>query len=1432
MKPYPACKTVNSHLVYFQAPENTITYFIQDSFGQSNYFLINPNNGQLSLLQSVLNTNVDFYRLQVTAQDGGTPMRFATIFVDVNVIRETDTLRFTLPEYAVTISETRPVSDVIIQTLANPGSPTYTILSGEPGITYFEMNPTTGQISVRRDLRTDPAYIQFHRLRIQATGQGAISTQIAQAYVNITVIRNANPPIFTQNSYQDVMPDTTAIGTSLVDIQANDADGDSVYYTVISGLDAMDYFYLNPLTGLITLRTYMYEVGLDQYRFTVQATDQRINERTATAEVLISILRDQSAPVFTNEPYGGSIVENSANGTTIAQTTCFDADLRGSIVFEAVTYTVSTAFFSINPSTGSIFVFDSAAIRIHPSTQYVFRVQCYDSAYPNIRDTSDVVITVSRNLNAPIFEFPRYTQTVPDTYPLGQEVLRVSATDSDGDAITYAITGDAFGNTNRAQEYYYIGADTGIIYLKKPLTEGVHFEDNINLRACDNRVQQQCGNSVAVITITRDQFTPFFINTPYQTTIERTRIVNSTVQQTTARDQDLKGEIRYLADGNYPAPTFFDLDYVTGTITLKQSVVLDGSLNTVYYMKLLAFDTFYPNNYGTATATIFVNRNPNAPIFSIPNYRVTIAETSPLGMMIVDTNATDADLDVLRYTMVNADAEDFAYFYLNPETGVISLRQSLLQTPTNQYQFSVEASDQSNPVRTATAGVIVDIVRDEQPPVFISEPYSTSIIETRTIGSQVYQVTAIDSDLRGSIVYNVVGDFRSPYYFDIDSVDGTISVKSDLRLESSSITSYNLIVTAYDSLSPLKVATATVLITVIRNPSTPVFALTAYQTIIPEFTSLGTQIFNISATDPDGDIVRYSFIPQNDQFNQNINKGLDYFYILETSGLVYLKQPLTNDVTDDLRYTMTVQARDQRIPNERFATAPVTVLVTRTRNPPIFVQTPYGKAVSENDPVGLSIYKVTATDSDLQERIMYDVIGDDVAPYYFRVNSTSGEVHIRNNLRTDVNFDYTLRVRAYDTAYPDQIATATVAITVSRNEYSPEFTQSPYRVTINETLALGTCILTVSASDQDGDRVTYSANGESNTLEYFSLSVDSGAICIRRPLQGPSTLEYRMAIVANDNSVPAKNGFVEAFITVIRDQFPPNFINQPYRRTLDERTSIGSSVYSVSAVDSDLVGQIRYELIGDYPTQSFFTLDSVTGLISTTANLRSDASYNTFYVARVIAYDSLRTTLKATATVEISIIRNPNTPVFTLPNYSNQISENTVPGTVVLNVTAVDADVTDIISYYITSQSGDNFVGQQFNFYYYIDQSSGLVWLRRSLLGTSINTFFFTFRACDNGLPQRCANSTGTITVTRNQFPPVFFNEPYSRVIQESTPLGSSIIQLTAQDNDRAGDMIYEATTTSYPFEVDRLTGLVTLQYDNLFLGPSFYSVSTSKMST
>lgn len=107
---------------------------------------------------------------------------------------------------------------------------------------------------------------------------------------------------------------------------------------------------------------------------------------------------------------------------------------------------------------------------------------------------------------------------------------------------------------------------------------------------------------------------------------------------------------------------------------------------------------------------------------------------------------------------------------------------------------------------------------------------------------------------------------------------------------------------------------------------------------------------------------------------------------------------------------MTCIATDQRA-NPRTASARVTVNILRNRFRPVFVNTPYGFSHSENVQVGTSQYRVSAVDSDLVGRINYDVIGDGIAPYYYSVNSLTGDITIRNALTTDrLNVNYVVSI--------------------------------------------------------------------------------------------------------------------------------------------------------------------------------------------------------------------------------------------------------------------------------------------------------------------------------------------------------------------------------------------------------------------------------------
>ena len=56
---------------------------------------------------------------------------------------------------------------------------------------------------------------------------------------------------------------------------------------------------------------------------------------------------------------------------------------------------------------------------------------------------------------------------------------------------------------------------------------------------------------------------------------------------------------------------------------------------------------------------------------------------------------------------------------------------------------------------------------------------------------------------------------------------------------------------------------------------------------------------------------------------------------------------------------------------------------------------------------------------------------------------------------------------AYDSVYPDNRATSTVAITVSRNPNAPKFTENSYEKTVDEKVALGASIMRISATDAD-----------------------------------------------------------------------------------------------------------------------------------------------------------------------------------------------------------------------------------------------------------------------------------------------------------------------------------------------------------------------------
>ena len=89
--------------------------------------------------------------------------------------------------------------------------------------TYFELNPSTGDIRVRIPLYNDNADTTPYIFTVVATdGGGRTSSQNAQVTINVR--RNLFPPVFSNTPYTTTIPFTISSGFSVFDVNATDRD--------------------------------------------------------------------------------------------------------------------------------------------------------------------------------------------------------------------------------------------------------------------------------------------------------------------------------------------------------------------------------------------------------------------------------------------------------------------------------------------------------------------------------------------------------------------------------------------------------------------------------------------------------------------------------------------------------------------------------------------------------------------------------------------------------------------------------------------------------------------------------------------------------------------------------------------------------------------------------------------------------------------------------------------------------------------------------------------------------------------------------------------------------------------------------------------------------------------------------------------------------
>ncbi|GFN79862.1 protocadherin fat 4 [Plakobranchus ocellatus] len=864
--------------------------------------------------------------------------------------------------------------------------------------------------------------------------------------------------------------------------------------------------------------------------------------------------------------------------------------------------------------------------------------------------------------------------------------------------------------------------------------------------------------------------TTFFSSPPSSTTTLTTTTTSTTTLTTNIQPSFLhnspprpvQGIINYEVIGIFPGNNFFDVGRTDGQLRVIRDLTTDTSARSSYTLTLVAYDSALPSARGTSTVSINVLRNINAPQFSTSPIFVTVVETQPIENMIVNITATDADGDSLEFRLLRDknNRDGLSFFYVEPFIGEMYLKRSLTLARDNTYTMVVRATDSGNPSRFTDVDVIITIQRIAAPN-FASSVYNTVVPENTPPGDSVFDLIATKPG--ATIRYQATGTGLAPYFFAIDETTGRVSVRNNLR--NFREMAYSLIVEAYDTQYPDFPGSARLDIAITRNNNEPAFNQSLYTAAVTVDTPRFSNLVTVNAEDArDGDIITYSLVgPQ---------QCLDSFSLLSTTGqFLLVAEPNTVPVGV---WDCIVRATDNGFPTPRTTDATVRVTVT-TQNAPNFNPTQPITIDETNNPGQL--ITLTASKPNPVGQIRYEAVGVYPAQSFFSVDESTGAISLTGDLRNDPLklTQYTLRICAYDSGFPNIRSCVDQIINVNRNQFGPSFNPSSLRIPLAVDTQLNEWSRILDVSDPDSSQLRCSIISDAKAIQFFQVDEDTCVLSLRRLLTDDpdNTTLYRITVQATDDGTPTPqtaNSLIE--VEVQRDRFTPGFTNLPTTVTIPENSAPGTAIFRGTLSDQDRLGQLLCESVANYPASIYFRLDPNTCQVFLENSVRSDDDLT--YSIPIQVYDSAWPNNRRTATLTVNVQRNVNSPVFTGGTVAS-INDQFPPGDQVLRLQARDDDGDTLTFSKVNPNDpqGEPFI---------VDSTSGRIILIQPLSGA--NTYSFDVQVSDNRNPPKTATATVTINVADATFSPRWTNDPFQATININQPVNSGFnanIQATKQ---------------------------------------------------
>uniref|UniRef100_A0A8C6VRW7 Cadherin 7 n=1 Tax=Nothobranchius furzeri TaxID=105023 RepID=A0A8C6VRW7_NOTFU len=431
-----------------------------------------------------------------------------------------------------------------------------------------------------------------------------------------------------------------------------------------------------------------------------------------------------------------------------------------------------------------------------------------------------------------------------------------------------------------------------------------------------------------------------------------------------------EGKVKYVLTGE-GATSIFTIDENTGDIHATKR--LDREAQAYYTLQAQAINRL--TNIPVEPRSEFVVKvqdiNDNEPKFLDGPYMAGVPEMSPLGTMVVQVAATDADDPTygnsarVVYSIVHGQP----YFSVEPKTGVIRTALPNMDRETrDQYVLVIQAKDMVGQMGglSGTTSVTVTLTDvNDNPPRFSHKSYQYTVLEVLPVKSVVARIKAADADIgsNAEMDYRIM-DGDGPGMFNIttdeETQEGVITLQKPLDFETRN--SFSLRVEATNrnidsnflSLGPFSDITS-VRVTVEDVNEPPIFSSPLNKMVVSEDAKVGTSIGRVSAHDPDtsSSAIRYSI---------DRNTDLDRFFNVDAlSGVISTAKPLDREVNSV--HNLTIWATESQDPAQIGKGIALITVLDINDNAPVFA-IEYDTTLCENAMPGQLIRTISAVDKD------------------------------------------------------------------------------------------------------------------------------------------------------------------------------------------------------------------------------------------------------------------------------------------------------------------------------------------------------------------------------------------------------------------------------------------------------------------------------------